>query len=347
MGSHPLNQLLALALVGGPVLAPQGSPEQEAVWGGSGITPPKAIHRVEPEYSEEARAAHVQGMVVLQTVIDKAGRPTRITVLRPLGFGLDEKARAAVERWRFEPATKDGKPVYVWVTVEVNFRFRGGEFDEEAEKRRAAYNLAAADLGGQDLKRGEAAAAKIQDLARQQYAPAMYSLGKMHRSGQYVAKDPEAALALITKAAHKNHAPAMHELGWMYTEGGGVPRDVGKGLRLLRGASMLGCVQSQYFLGSEYETGGLVPRDAEQARYYFRLCAASGQILCQFRLARLLLELPERQQRDYIEAIAWLELAGEQGHAEARRIADAETAKLTPGQLDWIQKLKPQLVHKP
>jgi TPR repeat protein len=175
----------------------------------------------------------------------------------------------------------------------------------------------------------------------------MYSLGKMRRSGQYVAKDPEAALALITKAAHKNHAPAMHELGWMYTEGGGVPRDVGKGLRLLRGASMLGCVQSQYFLGSEYETGGLVPRDAEQARYYFRLCAASGQILCQFRLARLLLELPERQQRDYIEAIAWLELAGEQGHAEARRIADAETAKLTPEQLDWIQKLKPQLVHKP
>jgi TonB family protein len=336
-----------LALVGGPVLAPRGSPEEEAVRGGPGITPPKAIHRVEPEYSEEARNARVQGMVVLQTVIDKAGRPTRITVLSPVGFGLDEKARAAVEKWRFDPTTKDGKPVYVWVTMEVNFRFRGRDFDEKAEKRRTAYNVAVAELGGQDLKRREAAAEKIQDLARREYAPAVYSLGKMHRSGQYVAKDPGAALALITRAADKKYAPAMHELGLVYTEGNGVPRDVGKGLRLLRGASMLGCVQSQYFLGSEYETGGLMPRDAEQARHYFRLCAASGQILCQFRLARLLLELPERQQRDYIEAVAWFQLAGEQGHAEARRIADAETAKLTPGQLDWIQKLKPRLVHKP
>lgn len=273
MASHLLSQLLVLALVGGPVLARQGSPEEETVRVGPGITPPKAIHRVEPEYSEEARNARVQGTVVLQTVIDKAGRPTRITVLRPLGFGLDEKARAAVEKWRFEPATKDGKPVYVWVTVEVNFRIRDREFDEKAEKRRTAYNLAVANLGGQDVKGGAAAAAEIQHLARQEYPPAMYSLGKMHRSGQYVAKDPEAALALITQAADKKYAPAMHELGLVYTEGNGVPRDVGKGLRLLRGASMLGCVQSQYFLGSEYETGGLVPRDAEQGAATTSACA--------------------------------------------------------------------------
>jgi TonB family protein len=347
MASHLLNPVLVLVLVGGPVLAQQGSPEEQAPRVCPGITPPKAIHRVEPEYSEEARHAGVQGMVILQTVIDTSGRPTRITVLRPLGFGLDEKARAAVEQWRFEPATKDGKPVYVWADVEVNFRLRGRGFDEKTEKRRAAYNLAIADLGGRDLKRAKAAAAKIQELARQEYAPAMYSLGKMHKSGQYVAKDPEAALALIAKAADKNHAPAMHEVGLAYTEGSGVPRDVEKGLRLLRGASMLGCVQSQYYLGLEYETGGLVLRDAEQARHYFRLCAASGQMLCQFHLARLLLELPEPQGRNHIEAIAWFQLAGEQGHAEARQIADAETAKLTPEQLDRIQKLKPKLVHKP
>jgi TonB family protein len=50
------------------------------------------------------------------------GRPRDIKVSRQLGMGLDQKAIEAVRMWRFEPATKDGKPVAVQINVEVNFR---------------------------------------------------------------------------------------------------------------------------------------------------------------------------------------------------------------------------------
>jgi len=51
-----------------------------------------------------------------------AGHPRDIRVVRGLGSGLDAKAIEAVERWRFDPAKKDGKPVNVQISVEVSFR---------------------------------------------------------------------------------------------------------------------------------------------------------------------------------------------------------------------------------
>src|SRR4029077_20640019 len=71
---------------------------------GPGVTPPRVLRKVEPEYSPIARADRVQGTLVLQIVVDEKGRATDITVLSPLGFGLDERAQAAVEKWEFVPA---------------------------------------------------------------------------------------------------------------------------------------------------------------------------------------------------------------------------------------------------
>jgi TonB family protein len=89
---------------------------------GGGVSAPIPIYRPEPEYSEEARKAKFQGTVVLSIVVDERGSPTQFKVIRPLGLGLDEKAIEAVQKWRFKPAVKDGKPVAVLATVEVNFR---------------------------------------------------------------------------------------------------------------------------------------------------------------------------------------------------------------------------------
>ncbi len=89
---------------------------------GGGVSAPVAIYKVEPEYSEEARKAKFQGTVVLSIVIDEHGLPTNFKVVRPLGLGLDEKAIEAVQKWRFLPGKKEGKPVAVLATVEVNFR---------------------------------------------------------------------------------------------------------------------------------------------------------------------------------------------------------------------------------
>jgi protein TonB len=89
---------------------------------GGGVQAPRPLETPDPEYSEEARKAKYQGVVVLWLVVGPDGRPKNIKVERPLGMGLDQKAVEAVQHWKFEPATKDGKPVAVQINVEVNFR---------------------------------------------------------------------------------------------------------------------------------------------------------------------------------------------------------------------------------
>jgi TonB family protein len=88
---------------------------------GPGVTPPKAIHTTDPDYSQEAKDARVQGTVVLRIILEADGVPGEIHVSRSMGHGLDEKAIEAVRRWKFAPATKDGKPVAVVINIEVKF----------------------------------------------------------------------------------------------------------------------------------------------------------------------------------------------------------------------------------
>jgi len=89
---------------------------------GGGVTAPALLYKVEPEYSEEARKAKYQGTVLLYIEVDPNGHATNIRVARSLGLGLDEKAIEAVRKWKFKPGYKDGKPVTVAATIEVNFR---------------------------------------------------------------------------------------------------------------------------------------------------------------------------------------------------------------------------------
>jgi periplasmic protein TonB len=89
---------------------------------GNGVSKPELIHKVEPEYSEEARKAKFQGVVILYIVVDQNGNAVNPKVMKSLGLGLDEKAIEAVKQWKFKPGYKDGKPVAVAATVEVNFR---------------------------------------------------------------------------------------------------------------------------------------------------------------------------------------------------------------------------------
>ena len=89
---------------------------------GGGVSAPSVLSKIEPEYSEEARKAKWQGTVVVSVIVDELGRPRNVRVLRSLGLGLDQKAVEAVSQWRFKPGLKDGKPVPVMATIEVNFR---------------------------------------------------------------------------------------------------------------------------------------------------------------------------------------------------------------------------------
>lgn len=89
---------------------------------GGGVSAPALLFKVEPEYSEEARKAKFQGTVVLYVVVDEKGQARDFRVIRPLGLGLDEKAIEAVQKWKFKAGMKDGRPVPVAATIEVNFR---------------------------------------------------------------------------------------------------------------------------------------------------------------------------------------------------------------------------------
>jgi TonB family protein len=89
---------------------------------GNGVTPPSLVSKMEPAYSEDARAAKLQGTVLLKIVVDVDGLAKDITVVNSLGYGLDEKAVEAVTRWKFNPGTMNGVPVPVMAQIEVNFR---------------------------------------------------------------------------------------------------------------------------------------------------------------------------------------------------------------------------------
>jgi len=88
---------------------------------GGGISAPTTISSPDPDYTEEARRAKKQGTCILWLIVDSSGHPRDIRVARGLGFGLDAKAIEAVKQWRFQPALKDGKPVDVQISVEVDF----------------------------------------------------------------------------------------------------------------------------------------------------------------------------------------------------------------------------------
>ena len=88
---------------------------------GGGISAPTAVSSPDPDYTEEARRAKKQGTCVLWLIVDSTGHPRDLRVVRGLGFGLDAKALEAVKQWKFNPALKDGKPVDVQISVEVEF----------------------------------------------------------------------------------------------------------------------------------------------------------------------------------------------------------------------------------
>ena len=88
------------------------------------VKKPVKISDVQPQYTEIARKARIQGVVILQTIIDKQGNITEVKTLKGLPMGLSEAAVAAVEKWKFEPATLNGKPVAVYFNLTVNFQLQ-------------------------------------------------------------------------------------------------------------------------------------------------------------------------------------------------------------------------------
>ncbi len=314
----------------------------------SGVTPPRVVRRIDPQYSPEARAEHIQGTVVLRVIVDEKGHPADISLISPLGFELDQEARKAVAQWEFAPGTKAGVPMRSVTTVEVPFRLPAIPFDEKAEHQRSLFNIALKTMERPNTGRDEIdrAVRAIVELCRQKFGPAMYIAGAWMMNGEHVPQDMDAGFDWIQQSAGKNYGPALYQVALRRIDGRRLPRDPVQGMEEMRQAATLGSRQAQFYLGNRYEAGDGVPREPDRARTYYRLCAAQGMADCQYRLGRLLYEARERQERDYLEAIALFQLAAEQGSKEAKQLASNEASKLTDEQNHWVATIKHEIVPR-
>jgi periplasmic protein TonB len=107
------------------VLPPPPPPPtpQQPIYLHSGMQPPTKIVNVNPIYPQLAQAAHKEGVVILEAVIDARGNVTTVKVLRSIQL-LDHAAVEAVRQWRFTPTLLNGEPVPIVMTVTVDFKLQ-------------------------------------------------------------------------------------------------------------------------------------------------------------------------------------------------------------------------------
>lgn len=109
------------AIFGVPDAPPPTEPTGPIRVGGD-VRKPEKISGSDPQYTEVARRARVEGVVIVEAIIDKEGNVTNVKVLKGLPMGLDASAANAVKNWKFEPASLHGNPVAVYYTLTVNFQ---------------------------------------------------------------------------------------------------------------------------------------------------------------------------------------------------------------------------------
>lgn len=100
---------------------PPGEPDENGVYRvGGPVRPPPKTADVAPVYPTLANAAGLNGIVIVEAIVDETGRVRDAKVLRSIPL-LDEAALAAVRQWQYAPTIIDGRAVPVKMTVTVNF----------------------------------------------------------------------------------------------------------------------------------------------------------------------------------------------------------------------------------
>jgi TonB family protein len=312
------------------------------------VTPPRVVRRVQPEYTPQAKLSGIEGTVGLHFAVTAEGRPTDIYVDSPMGFGLDESAYAALEKWEFQPATKRGWPLKVQARAEITFRLAEARVDPAAERQRVEFDEAVQTLKRPDASRAAAqrAVQSMMGLSGPGFAPAMLVVGTWMTNAEHVPRNVTEGLALIEKAAAMGNTDALYELALRRIEGRDLPRDPVRGFQEMGKAAERANKQALYYLGNAIQRGDFVPRDSDTAERYFEVCSALGVGQCQYRLGRILYHDADRGSHNYLQAIALFQLAAEQGIAEAKSFAAAEAPNLSADEITQVVKRKQQAMRK-
>lgn len=117
-----LSLAFTVLLMFSSCVSPSGGRETSGKLGEN--TPPRVVHRVEPEYPVELRRQGATGIVTIEGLVDTTGRFVRPRILRSSDPRLNEFALAAIRQWRFMPSTVNGEPTEVLFQVEVSFSTR-------------------------------------------------------------------------------------------------------------------------------------------------------------------------------------------------------------------------------
>jgi len=88
---------------------------------GDGVTPPRLIRHVDPDYSSSSHSIRLEGSVIIGAVISSTGTPKKLHVVKSLDKDVDQAAVEAVKQWLFSPGKKNGKPVAVNLEIEIRF----------------------------------------------------------------------------------------------------------------------------------------------------------------------------------------------------------------------------------
>ena len=88
---------------------------------GPGVTPPRVVKQVNPQYSESSKGVRVTGTITIQVIVSSQGMPKDPRIIHGIDEEVDPAALEALKQWRFAPAKKDSKPVAVRAVIEVNF----------------------------------------------------------------------------------------------------------------------------------------------------------------------------------------------------------------------------------
>jgi len=112
-------------VVGGLPEAPPPPPPPPVTRGpiriGGQIKAPALVKRIEPGYPSIAVSAHLEGVVILEAIVDREGKVNEVTVLRSLHPLLDREAELAVKQWRYSPLVLNGIAERFVVTVTLSF----------------------------------------------------------------------------------------------------------------------------------------------------------------------------------------------------------------------------------
>lgn len=215
-----------------PDAVPPASPSQPTapVRVGGGIREPRKTEHVAPIYPEAARAAGVQGVVILEAMIDTDGSVSGITVLRSIP-DLDQAAINAVRQWRYQPTLLNGQPVAVMMTVTVNFTLTARTETTVVHQPGGAESLVT--TGGPGTGRGRGASGQASGIGLS--APAPHPAGMLRVGGAiHEPRKIRSVPPIYPAAAQAAHVSGVVILEVVVDAGGNVA-----GTQVLRSVPML------------------------------------------------------------------------------------------------------------